>query len=139
MGWALPAAIGAKLAAPNRQVVTLLGDGDFAMNAQELETAVREETPFTCVVFNDVSFGALRIFQKNLYQGRSIGSTYGDTDLVALARAYGADGIRVETPDQLRPALETASRSTVPTVVDVRIDPWERFYREPEFGAFHKF
>jgi acetolactate synthase-1/2/3 large subunit len=139
MGWALPAAIGAKLAAPNRQVVTLLGDGDFAMNAQELETAVREKTPFTCVVFNDVSFGALRIFQKNLYQGRDIGSRYGDTDLVALARAYGADGIRVDAPNLLRPALERASRSTVPTVVDVRIDPWERFYREPEFGAFHKF
>lgn len=139
MGWALPAAIGAKLAAPDRQVVALLGDGDFGMNAQELETAVREKTPITVVVFNDVSFGALRIFQSNLYEGRHIGSHFGDTDIAMLARSYGANGIRVDTPEQLRPALEAAAASDVATVIDVRIDPWQRYYREPEFGAFHKF
>ncbi|MBL0925348.1 MAG: hypothetical protein IBJ12_12905, partial [Sphingomonadaceae bacterium] len=102
-------------------------------------TAVREKTPFTCIIFNDVSFGALRIFQTNLYEGRHIGSLLGETDHVALARAYGADGIRVDRPENLKPALEKAAKSDIPMVIDVRIDPWERYYREPEFGDFHKF
>ena len=139
MAWALPGAIGAKLAYPNRQVVVCIGDGDFGMNAQEIETSVREGTPVIIVVYNDCSFGALRVFQKAHYGGRYIGSHFGQTDHVKLAEAYGARGERVERPGDLNAALERAAAADVTTVIDVMIDGWEPHYREAEFAEFHKF
>ncbi|TGQ77297.1 MULTISPECIES: thiamine pyrophosphate-binding protein [unclassified Mesorhizobium] len=139
MAWAVAAGMGMKLAQPHRQVIVPIGDGDFSMNAQELETAVRENIPITVVIYNDVSFGALRIFQQRQYGDRQLGSSYGDTDFVKLAEAYGARGIRVEDPKDLKAALEQALAADVVTVVDVRIDPWELAHRTPEFKEFHRF
>ena len=139
MAWAFPAALGAKLAMPERQVVVPVGDGDFGMNAQEIETSVRENLPVIVVVYNDCSYGALRVFQENVYGGRQIGSDYGPTDLVMLAEAYGARGERVDRPDGLAPALERAAAADVTSVIDVRIDGWEDHYRSTEWAEFHKF
>ena len=139
MAWALPGAIGAKLAQPDRQVVVCIGDGDFGMNAQEIETSVREGTPIVIVIYNDCSYGALRVFQKAHYGGRFLGSLFGQTDHVKLAEAYGARGERVEQPGDLVGALERAAAADVTTVIDVMIDGWEPHYREDEFAAFHKF
>ena len=139
MAWAFPAALGAKLARPGRQVVVPIGDGDFGMNAQEIETSVRENLPVIAVVYNDCSYGALRVFQENVYGGRQIGSDYGQTDLVKLAEAYGAHGEKVERPDDLVPALERAAAAGVTSVIDVRIDGWENHYRSAEWAEFHKF
>ena len=139
MAWAFPAALGAKLAMPERQVVVPVGDGDFGMNAQEIETSVRENLPVIVVVYNDCSYGALRVFQENVYGGRQIGSDYGPTDLVMLAEAYGARGERVDRPDGLAPALERAAAAGVTSVIDVRIDGWEDHYRSAEWAEFHKF
>ncbi len=139
MAWALPAALGLKLAQPNRKVVVPVGDGDFGMNCQELETSVREKLPVTVIIYNDVSFGALRIFQKMQHGGRYIGSDFGETNWVKLAEAYGANGMRVDRPDELKGAVERAISSDVTTVIDVRIDPWELAHRTPEFKEFHRF
>jgi acetolactate synthase-1/2/3 large subunit len=139
MAWALPGAIGAKIAHPDRQVVVCIGDGDFGMNAQEIETSVREKTPIIIVVYNDCSFGALRVFQKQHYGGRFIGSHFGQTDHAKLAEAYGAQGERVENPADLAGALERAAAADVTTVIDVMIDGWEPHYRVEEFAEFHKF
>jgi acetolactate synthase I/II/III large subunit len=139
MAWALPGAIGAKIAHPDRQVVVCIGDGDFGMNAQEIETSVREKTPIIIVVYNDCSFGALRVFQKQHYGGRYIGSHFGQTDHAKLAEAYGARGERVESPSDLAGALERAAAADVTTVIDVMIDGWEPHYRVDEFAEFHKF
>ncbi len=139
MAWAFPAGIGAKLARPDRQVVVPVGDGDFGMNAQEIETSVRERAPVIAIVYNDCSYGALRVFQSKVYGGRIIGSEYGDTDLVKLAEAYGARAERIDRPEQLVPALERATQADVTTIIDVRIDGWEPHYREKEFAEFHKF
>ena len=139
MAWAFPAALGAKLAMPDRQVVVPIGDGDFGMNAQEIETSVREKLPVIVVVYNDCSFGALRVFQNDVYGGRYVGSHYGQTDLVKLAEAYGARGERVVKPDALVPALERAAAADVTTVIDVEIDGWENHYRSAEWAEFHKF
>ena len=68
------------------------------MNAQEIETSVRENLPVIVVVYNDCSYGALRVFQENVYGGRQIGSDYGQTDLVKLAEAYGAARRKDRTP-----------------------------------------
>ena len=139
MAWAVPGAVGAKLARPDRQVVVCVGDGDFGMNAQEIETSVREGAPVIIVVYNDCSFGALRVFQKAVYGGRYIGSHFGETDHVKLAEAYGARGERVDQPGDLTGALERAAAADVTTVIDVRIDGWEPHYRENEWADFHKF
>jgi acetolactate synthase-1/2/3 large subunit len=139
MSWAFPAALGIKLALPNRKVIVPIGDGDFGMNAQEIETSVREKLPVTVIIYNDVSFGALRIFQKMQHAGRYIGSDLGETDWVKLAEAYGARGVRVDKPGDLESAVKHAMASDVTTIVDVRIDPWELAHRTPEFKEFHRF
>jgi acetolactate synthase I/II/III large subunit len=139
MAWAFPAALGIKLARPDRKVIVPIGDGDFGMNAQEIETSVRENLPVTVIIYNDVSFGALRIFQKMQHGGRYIGSNVGETDWVKLAEAYGARGLRVDRPSDLEGALKSAIASEVTTIVDVRIDPWELAHRTPEFKEFHRF
>jgi acetolactate synthase-1/2/3 large subunit len=139
MAWAFPAALGIKLARPGRKVIVPIGDGDFGMNAQEIETSVRENLPVTVIIYNDVSFGALRIFQKMQHAGRYIGSNVGETDWVKLAEAYGAKGVRVDRPGDLEDALKRAIASDVTTIVDVRIDPWELAHRTPEFKEFHRF
>lgn len=139
MCYGFAAGLGAKLAQPERQVVVLIGDGDFGMMTQELETSLREKIPVTVVVFNDFGYGALRLFQKTYYGGRYIGSDYMNPDFAKLAEAYGARGERIEKPRELRPALERALASNVTTVLDVLINPWEVHYRAPEFKEFHKF
>ncbi len=139
MAWAFPAALGAKLACPDRQVVVPVGDGDFGMNAQEIETSIRENLPVIVVVYNDCSYGALRVFQDRVYGGRRIGSDYGETDLVKLAEAYGARGEKIEHPDALEPALRRAAAARVTSILDVRIDGWEDHYRSDEWAEFHKF
>lgn len=139
MAWAFTGGMGAKLARPDQPVIVLIGDGDFGMMTQELETSVRERIPVTVVIYNDFGYGALRLFQKTYHGGRYIGSDYGNPDFAKLAEAYGARGERIEKPEQLRPALERALQSDVTTVLDVIINPWEVHYRAPEFKEFHKF
>ncbi len=139
MAFAFAGGIGAKLAHPDRQVVVAIGDGDFGMMTQELETSVRENIPVVVLVYNDQGYGALRLFQKVQHQGRYLGSDYGQTDLAMLAQAYGARGERIEQPADLKPALERALNAGVTTVLDIRTDPWQAHYRAEEFKEFHMF
>ena len=139
MAFAFVAALGARLAYPDRQIVVAIGDGDFGMMTQELETSVREKLPVVVLVYNDSGYGALRLFQKVQHQGRYLGSDYGQTDLAKLADAYGARGERVKAPADLQPALERALAADVTTVLDIRTDPWQVHYRAEEFKEFHMF
>ncbi|MFQ5913624.1 MAG: thiamine pyrophosphate-binding protein [Nitrospinota bacterium] len=139
MAFGFAAGLGAKLAYPDRQVIVAIGDGDFGMMTQELETSVRENIPVVVIVYNDCGYGALRLFQKTYYGERYLGSDYGQTDFAKLAEAYGARGELIEKPGELRPALERALAADVTTVLDVRTNPWEVHYRAPEFKEFHKF
>jgi acetolactate synthase-1/2/3 large subunit len=122
IGWALPAAIGAKLAAPERRVLALTGDGAFGYVFQELETAARYELGLVVVVLNNSCFG----FQKHaeeLAYGRTFETKLLDVDYGALARTLHCDGVSVADPDELRPVLERAVGSGRPTVVNVVVDP----------------
>ena len=139
MTFAFIAGLGAKLARPDRKVVVNIGDGDFGMMTQEIETSVRENIPVVVLVYNDAGYGALRLFQKSQHQGRYLGSDFGQTDFAKLAEAYGARGERIEEPGDLGPALERALAADVTTVLDVRTDPWQVHYRAPEFKDFHMF
>ena len=122
MGYAFPAAMGAKLALPDVPATLLPADGDFAMVMQDLETAVRRNLAVVVVVFNDFSMGAVRHFQRTQHGGRYIGVEHGNPDFAGLAKLFGAHGERVEEPARLRPALEAAFGSGKPAVLDVIID-----------------
>ncbi|MBB5158859.1 thiamine pyrophosphate-dependent enzyme [Saccharopolyspora phatthalungensis] len=123
MGYALPAAIGAALARPDQVVVSLSGDGGFMMTVQELETAVRLGVPIISLVFNNNMYGSIRMHQERQYPAREIGSALGNPDLVALAKSFGAFGVRVTADAEFAPALQAALAEYRPAVIEIRTDP----------------
>jgi acetolactate synthase-1/2/3 large subunit len=136
MGFGLGAAIGGCLgvAAAGRagephavqkytKTVLFTGDGSFSMNLQELATAVSQQLPIVVVIFNNNALGMVRQWQALFYEQRYSATTLGrKTDFVALARAFGADGQRVDSLQQLEPALDAAFAASGPFVVDCVID-----------------
>src|SRR5688572_20400410 len=125
MGYGVVGAMAAKLARPDRQVVCTTGDGAFQMQLHELGTAVQEGLAVTWVVLDDGALGWVQWIQRRGLGGRIIATDFDPAlDVVAAARAAGCDGVRVETPDDLRPALERARQANaagVPFVVDVPV------------------
>ena len=124
MGFAFPAALGAKMAAPDWQVVACDGDGGFMTVMQDLETAVRHNISTVTVIFNDRSLGAERWKTKFSFGERYYEVDIRTPDLARIAEAFGATGFRVERESELRAALEGALKSGGPAVVDVLVDPW---------------
>jgi acetolactate synthase-1/2/3 large subunit len=129
MGWALPAALGAKLAAPGKQVVALVGDGDFLMTAQELAVAVQYDLPVVCVVANNQGWISIRDLQAAVYGlERAVGAEFLregqpiSPDIAALARAFGCHAERVCAPAEVRPALQRAFAAGRPAVVEVLVE-----------------
>jgi thiamine pyrophosphate-dependent acetolactate synthase large subunit-like protein len=122
VGGSFPIALGAKMARPDRPVMVTVGDMGMMCNVGELETAVREDIPVVCVVFNDNGLANERAYQNELYGGRFFAVDYGAVDFGALARTLGAHGERVEEPADLDGALRRALDSGRPAVVDVAID-----------------
>lgn len=119
MGWANPAAVSAALAT-EKDIIAVAGDGGFTMTMTSVETAVEQGVAPTFVVLNDTSLGMVRQMQDG--EGDIAGVEFHDTDFVVAARAFGAEGVRATTPDELGDALREAKKSDVPTVIDVRID-----------------
>ena len=145
MGYGLPGAIGAKIGNPDTPVISVSGDGGMQMNIQELATAVLEELPIICCIFNNEYLGMVRQWQKlfygkryamtNLKAGalsrRTDGQEYPEytPDFIRLAERYGAKGIRVTEKDQIAAAFEEAKKNTkTPTIIEFIIDPEEMVY-----------
>ena len=124
MGIALPGAVAAKLLYPERHIVAATGDAGFLMNVQELETAVRCNTPIIVLIWNDGGYGLIDMKQRRGF-GRSTGVHFGNPDFVQLAESFGAKGYRVESGDGLLPILRDAMASDTVCVIDVPVD-----YRE---------
>lgn len=121
IGYGLPGAIGAALAANGRPVVALTGDGGLNMSLGELETARRCGAVFTLVVVNNAASGYVKALQHAMY-GAYQSSDLLELDYAAIARAMGCEGIRVEDPAALAPALARGlAERSVPTVIDVRV------------------
>lgn len=121
MGFALPAAITAKLVHPGRKVAALCGDGGFLMNLQDLETAVRLKLGMAIVVFNDKSYNLIK--WKSLKKfGVSYGVDFTNPDFLKVAEGFGAVGMRVKTADDFEPLLREALTKDLPVVIDVPID-----------------
>ncbi|MBI2320022.1 MAG: thiamine pyrophosphate-binding protein, partial [Betaproteobacteria bacterium] len=133
IGFAFPAALGAKLACPERQVLCLVGDGDFSQSMEGLETAVRERINLVTVIFNDSSYSSVKILQQRHY-GRNLGVDFTNPDFAKYAEICGAKGFRVEKPGEIKPALEAALKADRPCLIDVIVDPLER----TGYGVFSK-
>jgi len=129
MGFALPAAIGAKVARPDKAVWCVAGEGGFVMTAQELSVAVEQNLDIKIVILNNFSLGMVRQFQDDFYGGvRSQVDMTVIPDFVKLADAYGLPGIRVDTLEQVGPAMDAAEKTKGPFLIDFRIDPEANVY-----------
>lgn len=127
MGYGFPAAIGAKMGCPDKEVFDIAGDGSFQMNIQELATAVVNEVAVKVIVLNNGVLGMVRQWQDLFYEKRFSSTTlHRIPDFVKVAEAYGALGLRATEPSQLEAVLVEAIESEVMTVVDVIISPDEK-------------
>ena len=129
MGFGFPAAIGAKVARPDRVVVDIAGDGSFMMNYPNLACAVSENIPVIIIVLNNSVLGMVAQWQR-LFYGRRYSQVHlgGVPDFVKLAEAHGAQGLRAETVEEFRKAVKQAIESDVVTVIDVPISPEENVF-----------
>ena len=121
LGYALPAAIGAKIGQPDRQVIALAGDGGFMFTVQELATAVEQRLSIPIVVFNDKGFSVLKWLQDVFHEGRHPAVDYHTPDFLALAKAFGVHATRVDTPRRLRSAIQQAFAAEGPTLIEVPV------------------
>ena len=132
LGWGFPTALGAKVAFPDRAVLSVTGDGGFLFCANELATAVQHGINTVTVVFNDGAFGNVRRMQKELYNERIISTDLVNPDYVSYAESFGAKGVRVHSANELRDALAEAFAADLPVVIDVPVGempgPWRRMY-----------
>ena len=122
VGGSFPIALGAKLACPERPVISASGDMGIMCNIGELETAVRENIPVVHVIFNDEGLGNERAFQNEHFGGRFFAVDYKNPDFGALAKVFGAYGERVTKPGDLEGAIQRALASGKPALIDVMID-----------------
>ncbi|MCL6583437.1 MAG: biosynthetic-type acetolactate synthase large subunit [bacterium] len=139
MGYGFPAAIGAKIACPDRIVFDIAGDGSFQMNIQELATAVYNKVNVKVAILNNGFLGMVRQWQE-LFYGRRYSQTRlsGNPDFVKIAEGYGALGLRVETPEEVPLAIERAIAEDRPVVIDFHVDPEENVYpMVPPGGAIN--
>lgn len=123
VGFSYAAGLGAKAAAPKRTVVTLMGDGGFAMTMAELTTAVSEGLPTVSVVLDNGCWGAEKAYQRDFYNGRYIGADIKNLPYDKVAELAGARGYAVTEPGQLSDMLKEAITSGEPSVLHVKVDP----------------
>ncbi len=129
MGFGLPAALGAKVARPNEEVVCVTGDGSLIMNVQELATAVTEEIPVKVFLVNNGYMGMVRQWQELFWEGRYSGVDNGSSpDWVKLAEAFGASGLRCEDSADLEEMMRATLDHDGPALLDVRVSPRENCY-----------
>ncbi len=128
LGYGLATAVGAKVARPDKQVLSIAGDGGLMYNIQELASAVHHRVPIVTVVFADGAFGNVKRMQQELHGGRVIASDFTNPDFVKLAESFGAAGYRAETPEALESTIADAFKANVPALIEVPIqpmpDPW---------------
>jgi acetolactate synthase-1/2/3 large subunit len=122
LGYAFPAALGAKIAHPGRPVTVICGDAGFMISCQELATAVQYGINVVVLLFNDEGYGVLRVQQDGRF-GRRSQVDLVNPDFVAMARAFGAAGVRVEGPGHVRAALESAlvTENDKPTLIEIPV------------------
>ncbi|MGB0682974.1 MAG: thiamine pyrophosphate-dependent enzyme [Magnetovibrionaceae bacterium] len=123
MGYAVPAAIAAKIAQPKRQVIGCVGDGGFGMTGMELLTAAQEGAAPVILVFNNSQYGTIRMHQEKRHPGRAHATALHNPDFAALARSFGINGHRVERTEDFSSALDKALKAETASVIELVCDP----------------
>jgi acetolactate synthase-1/2/3 large subunit/sulfoacetaldehyde acetyltransferase len=123
VGFSFAAGLGARLACPDRPVVSLIGDGGFGMTLTELATAVAEDIDTTVIVLDNGVWGAEKSSQRDFFEGRYIGSDLHNPPFEKVAELYGAYGYRVSAADEIEDAVKAAMTDDGPSVVVVPMDP----------------
>ncbi len=120
LGYALPATVGAAFARPRERIVGLVGDGSFGMSGTELATIASLHLPITIILFNNGSFGWIKMLQRLYYDKHYLSVDFtGKMDAVGIAEAFGIRGVRITHPDQLIPAINDALTTNEPVFIDV--------------------
>ncbi|MBM4444704.1 MAG: thiamine pyrophosphate-binding protein [Chloroflexi bacterium] len=122
MGFGLAAAMAAAKVHPGRSVLAVLGDGDFMMTLQDLETAVRQQLDIKVVILNDFQYRVLKLRQRLQFGARVLGTEHGNPDFADLARSFGASGYRLDRPESIGPVLDAALSQRGPVLIDAIID-----------------
>ena len=125
MGFAMPGSIGAKIAFPDRRVLSISGDAGFMMNVQDLETAVRRKLNIVAMIWEDGEYGLIKWKQQNGFNGQHSDLAFGNPDFETLAESFGMWGKKVTATDQIVPYLEEAFSQPGPALISVPVD-----YRE---------
>lgn len=133
MGIAVPGAIAAKLARPGRAVVAVTGDAGFLMNSQEIETAMRINTPIVILVWTDNAYGLIRLKQMSCF-GRESNVRFGNPDFVKYAESFGAKGYRIERAQDLLPTLKRALADNTVSIIDCPVDYKENLKLAEKLG-----
>jgi thiamine pyrophosphate-dependent acetolactate synthase large subunit-like protein len=121
LGFSMPAAIGAKIAQPDKVVVSIVGDGGFQFTMHELATAKQFKVGLPIVIFNDSTYTAVKMDQAMRYDRRYIAVDLENPDFLGLAAAYGIPGVRANSPEELEAAVTEAARRDGPTIIDTPI------------------
>jgi len=121
MGIALPGAIAAKLAFPDRKAVAVCGDGGFMMNNQEIDTALRLKLDIVILIFNDSKYGLIEWHQLRHFE-RATNIEFTNPDFVKLAEAFGAKGYRVNSAEDFIPTMEKALGDGTVSIIDCPVD-----------------
>ena len=121
---ALPQALGVQAACPETPVVVLSGDGGIGYHIADLETAVREDLPITVIITNNDSLASSKMSQAGSYSVDVSTDFYAEVDYAQVARGFGCDGERIETPERVGPAVSEALDSDQPTLLDIAVDPF---------------
>ena len=130
LGFGFPSALGVKIAHPDRVVISVTGDGGFMFGVQELATAVQERIGLVTLLFNNSSYGNVLRDQRTNFANRIHGALLDNPDFMLLARAFGVEGHRVASPDELRPVLRQAIAANAPVLIEVmvpqdsEVSPW---------------
>jgi len=135
MGYGFPAAMGAHFAQPEMPVFVIAGDGSFQMNIQELGTVAQYNIPVKVAILNNMYLGMVRQWQELFYERRYSFTELPSVEFVKIAAAYGIDGVRVETCDEVLPALKAALDTDGPFVMDFRIEREENVFPMVPAGA----
>ncbi len=137
MGYSVPSAVAAKIAFPERVVVSFAGDGDFLMNGQEIATAIQYGVNPVILVVNNSSYGTIRMHQERRHPDRVSGTDLVNPDFAAFARSFGANGETVEKTEQFIPVFEKALAATKATLIELRVGP-DSFGPDTSISALKK-
>ncbi len=138
MGFSIPAAIAVKLACPRQRVISLVGDGGFVLDAQELATAGRLGLPFVVVIFHDGALGLIQEAQRRVYPAHPLARRLATPDFAHLAQAFAMEYVAIENDEEIQTQLAKAIGSDRAVIVDVRVryDRASRYVRGAAQAAF---